>query len=389
LVSAQVAVTFILLMGTGLMFASLHNVLSIDPGFEPEGILATAVTLTSERYPDGVSRIRFIDSALEEIRSAPGVHAAGITSNLPFSGMGSSNPITPEGYVRDAEESVLTSFHTVVSPGYFELMDIPLVNGRDFRAGDTLDATPVVIIDEWMAERYWRGEDPIGKRLIVGAEPVEENPWLTIVGVVGSVKMNNYLETEQTGAFYQPHTQLGLSFFRFAVKTRSEPLSAMPEVREAIQRVDSELFPYWVVSLEATMSDSLIPRRVPMQLLMLFAGLALLLSALGIYGVLAYSVQQRSREIGIRMAFGGTTERIMVLVGKQWVVMVGLGLLIGLAGAWAFTKLIVSLLYEVTPTDPVVFAAVLAILGAIALVACLLPAWRATRVNAIQVLNTE
>ena len=389
LVSVQVAVTFVLLLGAALMLTSMRNVLAVDPGFDPEAILATAVTLPVERYPDAESRIQFINSAVSEIRAQPTVEDAAMVSFIPFSGVENTAVMTPEAYTRRRDEPVFTSQYAFTSPGYFDVLGIPLIGGRSFRAGDTMDAPSVVVIDEWLARRFWPEGNAVGQRVYLTPTPDENTPLVTVVGVVGSIRQNDYVEADQTGAIYRPHTQAGLTFFRLAVKTRGEPLAAMPEVRRAIHLVDAGVFPYWVVSLEDTMRDSLIPRRTPMQLLIVSACVALLLASLGVYGVLAYSVNQRTREIGIRMALGGTTEQIVRLVGRQWGRVVGLGLLIGLGGALAATRLIASLLYQVTPTDPVVFLYAVLLVVLVALAAYLLPAWRATRVNPVETLNVE
>lgn len=389
LVSLQIAITFILLMGSGLMFASMKKVLAIDLGFDSEGVMANAVSLPWERYQDNNSRIRFIDSALEEIRVLPGVESAAIVNQLPFSEVDNQSVVTPEGYEREMDESVFTSYHSIVSPDYFDVMGIRLLRGRTFQPGDAMSDLPVVILDNWFVRRYWPEEDPIGKRVAFTALPDEDTTWYTVVGVVESIKQNSYVESNPTGAVYRLHTQSGLMFFRFVIKTGNEPLSNASVVREAIRRVDPGITAFWTVSLENDLTASLIPRRIPMQLLIAFAVVALLLAALGVYGVLAYSVNQRTQEIGIRIALGSTTGRIVKQVGVQWGKMVVIGLAAGLLGAFLLTQLIESLLYEVTPTDPVVFLVVLLILGSIALSACLLPAWRATTVNPVKALNTE
>jgi predicted permease len=389
LVSSQVAVTFVLMMGAGLLFASMRNVLAVDPGFEPEGVLGTALSLPIERFPDGPTRIQFMDAALEEMRRIPTVEDAAVVSNLPFSGVVNTRVVTPEGFTREADEPVFTSEVTYVSPGYFDVMGIPLRSGRHFGPSDTMEEERVVLIDEWLADRYWPSGDALGRRIALTSMPDEDTIWFRIVGVVGSLRQNDLTDQRQTGAVYQAHSQVRISFFRLAVKTRGDPLGQMPAVRAAIQRVDPGLTPYWVVSLAETMEDSLIPRRTPMQMLVASAAVALLLATLGIYGVLAYSVSQRTREIGIRVALGGTSNQIVRLVGRQWLGVVGMGLVVGFGGALILSRLIASLLYQVAPTDPAVLAGALLLLGSVALVAYLLPAWRATRVDPVRVLNAE
>ncbi len=393
LVSAQIAVTFILLMGAGLLYASLRNVLAIEPGFEAEGVLANAVSLPVERYPAAAARIAAQESILDEIEALPGVQSAAITSQLPFSGIVNSIAITVEGYEPGPGESVTTPYSTWVSPGYFSCLGIPLLRGRDFTASDRADTLPVVIIDQNLARRYWPDTDPIGKRMHPGiddeSEPGYVPDWHTIIGVVGSVKHNDLLEPDPGGAFYRPLAQSWLTYFRTVVRTDGEPRSFAPAVRTAVQRVDPAVLPYWTADLAADLTASLIPRRTPMQLLMTFASVALLLAALGVYGVLAYAVGRRAREIGIRVALGGTNRQIVRLIGGQWLRMIVAGLAIGIAGAFALIRFIASQLYGVAPADPAVFLAVMLILGAVAASACLLPIRRALRLDPVAVLRVE
>ncbi len=213
LVSVQIAVTFILLMGAGLLLTSLHRVMSVRPGFEPAGLHASAVTLPWANYQENPGRIAFIDAMLEEIEAVPEIESAAIVSNLPFSGVENENAITPEGLEWSEDEPIATPYSGVVSPDYFSVMGIPLLSGRDFNRGDTFESPPVVIIDEWLARRFWSDRDPIGQRLRIGAGPIPNPRWMTIVGVVGSIRQNDLVETVQDGAFYTPHSQNGLLFF--------------------------------------------------------------------------------------------------------------------------------------------------------------------------------
>jgi putative ABC transport system permease protein len=389
LVSTQVAVTFVLMIGAGLMFTTMKNVMDVDPGFEGESVLGTAVSLPSERYTSHASATQFIDAALDEIRALPTVESAAMIDALPFSGARDNAVVTPEGYTREAGEPILVSATSVVSPGYFEAMAVPLLVGRDFGLSDTPEAASVVIVDQWLADRYWPQGDVVGRRIALSAEVEEGTRWYTVVGVVGGLRQNNLTDEVPSGAVYRPQAQIWRGFFRLAVKTRVAPLEAMPDVRSAIQRVDPGISPFWVVSVGETMTDSLIARRVPMQLLLISAGVAMLLAALGIYGVLSYSVKQRTREIGIRVALGGTPDTIVRLIGRQWLRLVGAGLMVGLVGALSLTRLIAGLLYQVEPTDPMVLVGAMLLLASVALAAYLLPAWRATRVDPVRVLNQE
>jgi predicted permease len=389
LVSTQVAVTLVLMIGAGLMLTTVRNLVAVDTGFDPEEVLGVAIGLPGERYTDQATRTQFIDAVLEEIRALPSVRNASVAGVLPFSGVNAKTVVTPEGYTRESGESILTSFSTFVSPEYFDVMGIPLKAGRDFGLEDASDALPAVVIDEWLAEKYWPEGQAVGRRIALSAAPDEETTWYTVVGIVGNIRHEDLADPSHSGAVYRPHSQSRAGFFRLAIKTRGEPLSCFPEVRGAIQRIDPGISPFWTVSLQGTIQEELIPRRTPMQLLMASAGIGLLLATLGIYGVLAFSVTQRRKEIGIRIALGGTAENIVRVVGGEWARMVGLGLLAGFAGSLALSRLMTSLLFQVTPGDPRVLLAAMGVLSAVALVGYLLPAWRAARVDPMEVLKDE
>jgi putative ABC transport system permease protein len=389
MVSSQVAVTLVLMTGAGLMMATVRNLVAVDPGFEPENVLGAAISLPGERYSNQTSTVQFIDSALEEIRSLPTVMNAAVVGTLPFSGVESTAVVTPEGYVRESGEPVLISHLGFMSPGYLDVMEIPLQSGRDFGPSDRMGDLKVVLVDEWLAQRYWPEGDALGRRVALTAIPDDSTTWFTIIGVVGNVRQVELTDPGQTGAVYRPHSQVWAGFFRLAVKTRGEPLSKMKEVRGAVERVDPGITPFWVVSLQETLDEELIPRRTPMTLLMASAFIGLILATMGIYGVLAFSVTQRRREIGVRIALGGTAKGIIRVVGLEWARVVGLGLLAGMAGALALSRLMTSLLFQVAPGDPLVLLGALGALAGTALVGYVIPAWRAARVNPVEVLNAE
>jgi predicted permease len=393
LVTGQVAVAFVLLIGAGLMLRSFREVLSIDPGFEAEGVMGGFLHMTSSRYPDGQDRVRFVDALLEEVRAHPGVMSAAVTSSLPFGGDYSSSVILPEGYVPEPGEPVLSPFNTRVSPGYFGTLGIPVLRGRTFDNGDRADARPVIIIDEWLANRYFPEEDPIGKRMLFGTVPgleEDEEPFLyTIVGVVASHRQNNLVESEFVGAYYFPFAQAPQTVATLVLKGAGDPMALVEPVREAVVRLDPEVPFYGARSLQDRIDASLLERRSPMLLLVIFAGVALFLAGVGIYGALAYSVTQRTREMGIRIAIGSGAKEVFRLVAGQGLRVVGVGLFLGGLGSLGFSRLIQSLLYGVQPADPRVMASVALLLVATGLVACLLPARRATRIDPAVALTTE
>lgn len=393
LVTGQVAVAFVLLIGAGLMLRSFREVLSIDPGFEAEGVMGGFLHMSSSRYPDGQDRVRFVDALLEDVRAFPGVTSAAVTSSLPFGGNYSSSVILPEGYVPEPGEPVLSPFNTRVGPGYFETLGIPVVSGRAFEAGDRAGAQQVIIIDEWLANRYFPDEDPVGKRMLFGTVPgmeEDEEPFLyTIVGVVASHRQNNLVESEFVGAYYFPFAQAPQTVATLVIKGAGDPGALVEPVRQAVARLDPEVPFYGARSLQDRIDASLLERRSPMLLLVIFAGVALFLAGVGIYGALAYSVTQRTREMGIRIAIGSGAREVFRLVAGQGLRVVGIGLFLGGLGSLGFSRLIQSLLYGVQPADPRVMASVALLMVATGLVACLLPARRATRIDPVVALTTE
>ena len=392
MVTAQVAIAFILLIGGGLMFASLRAALRVDPGFQPSSVLTGYLSLPSSDYPSGASRRQFLDDVLRDVRALPGVAAASVTSMVPFGDGAGSSVILPEGYMPREGESLLSPFRTTAGPGYFEAMGIPLIEGRYFDESDNTDGQRVIIIDEWLANRYYSGESPIGKRMLYGvpgAREDEEDYLYTIAGVVGNIKQNDLTQSESVGAYYFTYKQRSPTFVTLVARTTVDPLTLTSPIRQAVSRIDPDLPFYYPETMEHRVAESLVTRRAPVVLLAGFAGVALLLAGVGIYGVLAYSVSQRTRELGIRMALGSSPGEVSRLVVLQGVKVLGLGLVIGLGGSVLLARLIQSLLYGIQPTNPVVVLSVAATLATVGVAACLLPARRATRIDPVVALNTE
>jgi predicted permease len=392
LATAQVSIAFILLIGAGLMFASLQAALSVDPGFQPGSVLTGYLSLPDSDYPDGAGRRQLIDDLLRETRALPGVTAAGVTSQLPFGGGDQSLVVVPEGYTMRPGESYLAPWRSVVGPGYLETLQIPLREGRYFEESDDIDAQQVMIIDQWLAERYFPNESPLGKRMLRGSPGSQENEedfLYTIIGVVGIIKQNDLTESEHAGAYYFTYKQMAPRFFTLAARTSVEPLSLTGSIREAVARVDPDLPFYYPETMDQRVSDSLVVRRTPMLLLSIFAVAALFLAAVGLYGVLAYSVTQRTRELGIRLAMGSNAQGVFRLVVSDGLRVLGIGLVIGLVGALALVRLIRTLLFGVQVADPAVLAAVAVLLIAVGLTACIVPAVRATRIDPVVALNSD
>jgi predicted permease len=393
MVTGQVAMAFILLIGAGLMVASLRAALQVDAGFQANSVLTGYISLPESNYPDADARRLFVDDLLRETRSLPGITAASVTTQIPFGGSFNSSVILPEGYIPREGESLLSPFRTIVGPGYFEALGIPLVAGRYFDDSDNEDAQQAIVVDQWLAERYYPDENPLGKRMLMGTLPgMEENEeeyLFTIVGIVGNIKQNDLTEAEHIGAYYMTYKQRPPGFLTLVARTTVDPISVTGSIRRVVSSIDPDLPFYYPETMGERVSESLVRRRTPMVLLAGFAGVALFLAAVGIYGVLAYSVTQRTRELGIRMALGSTASQVSRLVMLQGVKVLGLGLVIGLGGSVLLVRLIQSLLYGIQPTNPTVLLTVATVLTTVGIGACLLPARRATRIDPVVALNTE
>jgi predicted permease len=388
LATAQVAIAFVLLIGAGLMFASFRQALGIDPGFEPRGVVTAIVSLPQSAYKEDPALVTFSDRLLASLRAEPGVEAAGQTTIIPFGGDFSSSVILAEGYQMKPGESLISPMQSIVSDGYFEAMKIPLVRGRYFKPSDTAASPRVVIVDERLAKKFWPDRDPIGRRMYQ-PENVKDllaiTPKTTFHEVVGVVKEVQVLPPgapfDPVGTYYFPHSQSPERGFVIAVKTPLDPEAIVSAVRKHVASIDPELPVYGVQTMAARFDEALISRRVPMLIAMAFGAVALFLSAIGIYGVLAYGVTQRRREIGIRMALGSTERQVFGLVLGEGARILAVGLGLGLAGAYFVGKAMEKQLFQVAPSDPWVITSVMATLSIIALIAVAIPARRAARVS--------
>ena len=394
LVAGQVGLAFMLLIGAGLLLASFQRVLAIKPGFEPSNVLTARVAAPGSRYPDNPSLRTFANRFLEKVRAVPGVEQAGLTSNLPFGGDYSDSVILAEGYRMAPGESLISPFRIRVSPGYFESMGIQLRSGRFFNDSDTDQSTKVVIVDERLARRFWPGRDPVGRRMFKPENPEDfTNPgpksrWFNVVGVVSEVRISGFIESEdRVGAYYFPVAQDPPRYLTLTVRTAGDPTALTPAIRRELAAIDRELPLYGVLTMKQRLSESLVDRRTPMVLAVTFAGVALFLAAIGIYGVLAYQVSQRRREIGIRMALGSDARGIFRLVLSEGVALLGVGLTLGLGGAFLVRRAMQSQLYGVGAMDPVVLGAVAGLLALVALAACMVPARRAARIDPVVALG--
>ena len=396
LVSTQVAFAFMLLIGAGLLLASFQRVLAVQPGFDPAGVLTGAVTPPATRYKEDPQLVAFADRLLERVRSLPGVTAAGITSNVPLGNNFSDSVILAEGYVMAPGESLISPLTTRVTPGYFEAMRIPLVRGRLFGQGDDARAPRVVIIDERLAARFFAGKDPIGRRLWQPDDPQEltrgpgkTSRFYTIVGVVGSVRSRALTEKDSVGAYYFPVAQSSIRTMTLVARSSGDPEALTQSIRHEVTALDPELPFYGVRPMQARIDQSLVSRRTPMLLGTLFAGIAVFLACVGIYGVLAYQVAQRRREIGIRLALGSEPRRIFRLILQEGLMLLGAGLAVGFGGALAIRRAIETQLFGVRPLDPFVLVLVTGTLIVVATIACGVPARRASRIDPLIALTDQ
>jgi putative ABC transport system permease protein len=386
LVISEVALSLVLLIGAGLMIRSFWKLQNVDPGFDTSNALTMSIVLTPSRYSEPHQRLAFVDRAMEQIRAVPGVVSVGTTTRVPLGGGGSTQPFSVEGRPAAAIAEQPMAQTRYISPDYFRAIGIPLRQGRFFSDQDRDNSVPVVIISEAMARRFWPGENPIGRRLTPSFH--SEQGTREIVGVVGDVKTSG-LDADASAMMYLPFKQAPLPFLSFVVRTASTPESLIQPVSKAIYAIDKEQALTDVETMDQVLGKSLSGRRFNMTLLLTFAGVALMLAAVGVYGVMNYTVTLRRRELGIRMALGAAKMDVLRLVLGQGLTLTLIGVGAGLVAAYALTRLMASLLYGVTATDYLTFGSVSAVLVAVGLVASYVPARRATKVNPTIALRAE
>jgi putative ABC transport system permease protein len=400
LVVSEMALAVLLLVGAGLLIRSFQNLLEVNPGFQPQHLLSMRLSPPTKAYPDGAPLQAFYQQVLDRVRAIPGVQAAGAVSELPLSDSSSSgSTFFEQTSVTDLPRYAPMNnlpyteidYRTVV-PGYFQAMQIPLVRGRLLTDADASDALRVAVVDRDFANRFWPNQDPIGKRIAVQTVAKSNPPipqWCTVVGVVGHVKHYGP-DVEGREQAYFPLAQLSFARTMYlAVRTGIEPASVTNAIRQQVLDVDKNMPIYEVSTMDQLLSNSVVQPRLNLTLLVAFAAIALVLAAVGIYGVMAYSVTQRTHEIGIRMALGAQSEDVLKQVLMEGARLAGAGLALGLVGSLAAARLIATMLFGVKPTDPLTFATVAAILASVALAACYIPARRATRVDPLTALRYQ
>ncbi|MCM3872702.1 MAG: ABC transporter permease [Pyrinomonadaceae bacterium] len=383
-VVAQVALSLLLLVSAGLLIRSFDKLLRVDVGFRPESLLSLEYRLPRTKYKEPQSQWNFHRQVMERIQEVPGVQSVSLVRGLPFSGNGGTTAIIlpdREPPARGMEPEVM--FNTAM-PNYFETIGIPFIKGRLFGPQDQTNTPTVLIINQTMARRFWPDQDPLGKQI----KFVEDGSSGTVVGVVGDAK-HYWLDDEAKPQMYASYTQQPGYFATVVIRTTVEPLALTESVRQALWKVDADQ-PMWKIrTVEFLVNRSVADRKFLMALMGIFASLALVLTMIGLYGVISYLVNQRTQEIGIRMALGAQMGDILRMILKQGMVLVLTGVALGLGASWLMTRLMSRLLYQVSATDPLTFGTIALLLTAVALLACYLPARRATKVDPLVALRYE
>ena len=379
LVVFQVALSFVLLVGAGLVFESLQSLRSASPGFSTREVLTTAINLFAAGY-DSTRAKSFDDRLLQGVRAIGGVEGAALARSTPFANRPyDGGPIAVDGFDPKPDEQPAASYNSV-TPGYFATMGIELLSGRDFTSGDDESSEPVAIVGETMVAQFWRGENPIGKRLQV------QGKWRQVVGVAKNIKFESLLDAPKA-LFYVPLRQNFSTQVAVFIRTSKSPDALTANLTREIHALDPRIAPYEVITMREQVARATSAQRVAVVLLGLFGALAVLLASIGLYGMMAYAVSQRSRELGLRTALGAAPSALLRLVLSDGLALTAVGIFLGGAVAVAATRLLAYMLYKVSPRDPVAFVAALVVMILAALVACLMPAWRASRTDPVKALR--
>lgn len=388
LVVFELALSVVLLIGAGLLIRSFAQLQSVAPGFNPTNVLTLELMMNGRKYPDGKSVKLAYKQVFERLAQIPGVLASGGTSSIPMSEMYAWGPIQIEGRVPPPGEKFINADERVIGGGYFETMQIPLRQGRLFNAFDTDEGQRVAVIDDHMAMEFWPNGDALGKHIRLGDDPDSSAPWVAIVGIVGRVKQYT-LDEDSRIALYLPISQYAAREMNLVARSAGSASALTSAINKEIHAVDPDLPLHNVKSMTQRVEESLARQRFSMTLLTLFAGFALVLATVGIYGVLAFLVRQGTREIGIRMSLGATQTAILRLIVGRGLRLAALGAGIGLLGAFVLTRFLQSILFGVRATDPWTFAGITALLIAVALAASYIPARRAARIDPMVTLRDE
>ncbi len=386
LVVAEVGLALVLLIGAGLLVHSFVLLQQVKPGFKADNVLTLHIDLPDDRYPEDSMNFAYFNQLLPRLAGMPGIESIGLVSNLPLSGAAMSTTFNIDGRPPASPQDKPGADYTIASPGFFTALGIPAVRGRQFGDQDTATSPGVVMINEAMAKRYWPGEDPLGRTISVSVGKYTGQR--QIVGIVADVRLTSLTEPPRP-EMYVPYAQHPDGFMFMVARTSSNPLSFAPVIRREVLALDKDQPITEVRSMAQVVSDSQDRRRFNLILLSLFAGLAVVLTVVGVYGVVSYSITQRVHEIGVRTALGARPFQIVKLIVRQGMLPALIGIAIGLFGAFALTRMMSSMLYQVSPTDPVVFVVAAATLTAVALLAIYIPAQRATKIDPVRALREE
>ena len=388
LVVSQIALALVLVIAAGLLTRTFYDLLSVDPGFHPTHALTFQLSLPALKYPDQSDTTSFYNEVLRRLQDLPGVQSAGLTETIPMDGATESTAIRVPGRVESSSMDIPIANYTIASPGYFAAVGTPILRGRPFLDSDTAGSPPVTVISETMAKKFWPGLDPVGKQ-VAPKSPIY--PLATIIGIASDVKRLSLRESPPP-EMYVPYTQKvwpSLLTMNVVVRTFQDPASIAASVREVIHSIDADLPLANIKPLADIVTDSMLVPRFSVFLLGTFGGLALLLAAVGMYGVISYNIAQRTQEIGIRIALGAQRHDVLRIVFRYGIRLAAIGIGTGLAAAFAVTRLMRSFLYGIHATDPLTFASVVILLLLVALAACYIPARRALRVDPIVALRYE
>ena len=388
LVIGEVAVSFVLLIGAGLLIKSFLHLRNLDPGFRSDHLLTMKVNLSEVKYPDRERRAAFFDEVMRHVHELPGVQSAAVAGNLPLTYNGDSMSISVEGVPDPPPGQQPDVVYRATGPGYFATMGIPIVRGRDFTDQDNGDSKDVVIISEKTARQFWPGQDPIGKRLKPGSS-TSNSPWREVIGIVKDVRQNDFVASPKRQMYFTYRQLKNIAANALVVRTSIEPVSLAVPVRNAIWSVDKDQTVADIDTMDHIVAQAVARQRFSMLLLGLFAALALLLASIGIYGVMSYSVAQRTREIGIRIALGAIGKDVLQMTIKQGFKLVAAGMMVGLAAAFLLTRVLQTLLFGISATDPITFLGISLVLLAVAILASYIPALRATKVDPLVALRGQ
>jgi predicted permease len=387
LVIAELAISVVVLITAGLLLRSFVRLQHVAPGFNPTNVLTLELTMSGDKYKDPQVVRATYHELWERLERLPGAVAAGGISSLPLSEMDAWGPITVEGRTPLPGENFINADERIVSGHYFEAMQIPLLKGRLFNDQDTVDTPRVLLVDEYMAQQLWPNQDPLGKRITIG-DLASKKEWVTVVGVVGRIKQAS-LDTDSRIGLYMPHSQYLSRAMNIVLRTNTDPAALASAVNHELHEFDHDLPIYRVLSMQQRIAGSLARRRFSTTLLGVFAGLALVLATIGIYSVMAYLVNQGTRELGIRMALGATQQAILRLVVRQGMVLALFGIGVGTIAALVFSRVVSGFLFGVAATDPVTFIATALLLIVVAMCASYIPARRAARIDPMISLRGE